>query len=538
MPLTEPQRPAGLALIIDPVPMSRSVLAAQLKDFGIGQVVQCGRLDEARRLLQSRPFDLVVCEMDFAGAAGTRQSGQEFLEDVRRERLVPLVTVFIMVTTESAYAKVAEAAEAALDNYLLKPFTSREFHQRVAQSMARKAALKSIFEAIDRGDHRGAARECILRFRERGRYWIYAARVGAELLLRLELHQQAQQLLDAIVGVQALPWARLGLAQAQLGQQQADRALCTLELLIHDQPAYADAYDVMGRAQLAQGDFDDALATYERAAHLTPASVHRQQALGMLAYYCGDHGTATRALERAVALGSGIGRQFDPQALVLLAALHFRNSDQDGLRRCVGLLQRAVEQVQADARLRRMHQVVEAFDLMLQRQIARLLAALKALVQEVRDPNFDMEAACNVLVLLARLTAAELNLSDTEDWVTGVAIRFCGHRSATEMLARSAQAHPPFAELVHACHAKVLKQVQNALTHSVNGNPGAAFDALLQQARRTLNLKFVDSAQGVLQRYAEQIDQGGRRSGDLAQVIHLLTPANARAGHGALARAA
>jgi hypothetical protein len=79
-------------------------------------VVQCDRLDEARRLLQSRPFDLVICEMDFVGATGRRQSGQEFLEDVRRERLAPLATAFIMATAESAFAKVAEAAEAALDS--------------------------------------------------------------------------------------------------------------------------------------------------------------------------------------------------------------------------------------------------------------------------------------------------------------------------------------------------------------------------------------------------------------------------------------
>ena len=117
-----------------------------------------------------------------------------------------------------------------------------------------------------------------------------------------------------MVGTQALPWARLGLAQIQLSTQQTSRAMCTLELLILEEPEFADAYDVMGRAQLAQGDFEDALETYRNAAALTPASVHRQQALGTLAYYCGDHTTATRALERAMALGQAT-RQFDHQAL-------------------------------------------------------------------------------------------------------------------------------------------------------------------------------------------------------------------------------
>ena len=95
------------------------------------------------------------------------------------------------------------------------------------------------------------------------------------------------------------------------------------------------------------------------------------------------------------------------------------------------------------ARLRRMRDVVNVFDLMLQRQVARVLQALKALVAEARDPDFDIEAACNLLIVVARLTAAELQLADADDWVRGVTLRFGGVRSTTEMLARAAEAHPP-----------------------------------------------------------------------------------------------
>lgn len=492
------------ALVIDPVPTSRSVLTAQLRDFGLGSVTQCGRQIEATRLLEARAYDIVLCEMDFQADGGSARGGQEFLEELRHMNRLPLATVFIMVTGERGYAKVAEAAESALDSYLLKPFTAKELATRLVQARHRKTVLKDIFDAIDRGDFAAAAQSCVASFHARGRYWLYAARLGAELLLNLRQFEAAQQLLDAVVTAQALPWARLGLAKVQLETAQRARALCTLETLILEEPGFADAYDVMGRARLAQGEFDDALDIYRQAAELTPGSVRRQQALGLLAFYNGDSATASRALERAWVMGKG-SRSFDHQVLVLLAAGHFRSGDSRALQRCRADLQLAVEGSPGALRLARMLAVVEVFELMVQRQVAKVIGALKVQAAEIRAPDFDVEAACNLLMLLAQLTAAELNLPDAEDWVRATALRFCGSRASSETLARSAGAHPPYAALVRACHAEVQSASQKALTHSIQGDPGAALQALLDQAGRTLNLKFHDTAQGVLQRYGHCI---------------------------------
>ena len=42
-------------------------------------------------------------------------TGQDLLDELRREQLLPFSTVFVMVTGEATYAKVTEAAESALD---------------------------------------------------------------------------------------------------------------------------------------------------------------------------------------------------------------------------------------------------------------------------------------------------------------------------------------------------------------------------------------------------------------------------------------
>jgi len=502
------------ALVIDPNPTSRSILTAQLRDFGVGAVSQCGRVQDARRTLESKVFDIVLCEMDFDAVGRSAQSGHQLLEELRRENLLPLSTVFIMVTGERTYAKVAEAAESALDSYLLKPFTATSLLERVTQSRHRKQELMEIYEAVEDGDFDEAARLCLERFKARTRYWLYAARLGAELLLRLNRHAEAKELLDAVLETQALPWARLGIARTQLAMQQNAPAMRTLE---------ADAYDVMGRAQMSQGNLNEALETYRKAADLTPGAVRRQQALGMLAFYTGDLETAAAALERAMLAGQG-SRTFDFQSLVLLAFTRFHQRDAKALRRCLTDLQAALEKAPDSIRLQRFVRVVGVFDEMLAKQVSKVVAELKVMALEIQRPDFDLEAGCNLMSALAQLTAAELKLPNAEDWVMGIARRFCGTRSISELMARTAGSHPPFADLVQRCHIQVNQAAEKAMMHSISGDPGAAIEALFRYGANTMNHRFLDTAKGLLDRYGSRLENAAARRDELQALRERLGP--------------
>src|SRR5512145_1427729 len=123
------------ALVIDSNPTSRAILVNQLRDFGVGSVSQCTRVVDARRQLEFKAFDIVLCEHHFGKDSAT---GQDLLDDLRRNQLLPFSTVFIMVTGEASYAKVAEAAESALDAYLLKPHTGARLFDRIRLARERK----------------------------------------------------------------------------------------------------------------------------------------------------------------------------------------------------------------------------------------------------------------------------------------------------------------------------------------------------------------------------------------------------------------
>ncbi|OSZ76345.1 response regulator [Hydrogenophaga sp. IBVHS1] len=489
------------ALVIEGNLQSRSILIAQLRELGLGTVAQCSRLVDARRKLEASSFDVVICEQRFERESG---SGQDLLDDLRRNQLLPFHTVFVMITAEASYSKVAEAAESALDAYLLKPHTAARLADRILQARERKRALRSIFSAIDAQNFDHAATLCQQRFEARETYWLYAARIGAELLLRLGRLAEAQTLFETVIEAKTLPWARLGVARAQLESGQPAKATTTLESLIRDDDAYADAYDVMGRAQFELGNFQNALSTYQMATRLTPGSISRLLKHGMLAYYTGEKGEGVELLDRATRLGLD-SKMFDPQALMLLAFARLDNNDQRGLQRIVEQLTRLRDRSHDPARPHRLLNMAESLLALQQQQTARAQDDVRRLANDVLAPAFDFESACNLLTLMNRLVARSLPLYEAEAAVDTMALRFCTNRAMTELLACAATGTADHAERIRAGHAEVLRITQDAMKLSLKGDPQGTVEQLLDAGERTGNAKLIESAHQVLQRYSERM---------------------------------
>jgi predicted Zn-dependent protease len=492
------------ALVVDGNPTSRSILSSQLREFGVGTVVQCGRIHDARKQLELRPFDVVLCEHRF-DAEDASYTAQNLLDDLRRSQLLPFSTVFIVVTGEASYTMVADAAESALDSYLLKPHTATALGERLTQARRRKKILGDIFSAIEAQDYDQATRLCLQRFEGRSAYWLYAARIGSELLLRQGRHDEARQLCEAVLETGALPWARLGIARAQIDSNQPTQAMRTLESLIGDHPTHVDAYDVMGRVQVEQGNLGEALDTYRKASGLTPGSITRLQKHGMLAFYMGDREESAKMLERAAAIGIS-SKMFDFQSLVLLAFSRFHQRDGKGLQRCLDNLQHALDKTPQSRRLQRFASVVKVFNLMLHKQVAAVVAEVRQLFGDLHEPGLDIEAACNLLALLSQLTAGELRLDGADGWVDSLGLRFASSKGLTELLAGAAASHPLFANRIRDAHARIGAMAEQAITHTLQGNHRAAVQSLIAHAERTLNAKLIDMARMTLQRHGSKVE--------------------------------
>lgn len=489
------------ALVVESNPTSRAVLCSMLRDMGVGHVVSVSQAIDARRALENRVFDIVLCDYHFDRS---EMSGQSLLDDLRRSQLLPYSTVFVMVTGEASYSHVAEVAEAALDSYLLKPHTSAALEERLVAARHRKLTLRDIFEALEDSDFATAAKLCEERFNQREEFWLYAARIGAELYLRLGQQEDAKRMFEAVQAAKALPWAKLGVARAELEQGQLPQARRTLESLISEQPTYADAYDVMGRVQVEQGDMDAALETFRTAVRSTPASITRLQKQGMLAFYMGETAEAAEALERCVRIGIS-SKMFDCQSLLLLMLLQFDQRDNKAFGRAYDHIAQAAEKRPESRRLQRFLEVSDVFRLLVSRRIADCVVQVKMLAEDLRSEDFDFEAASNMLSVLARLRATEVQLGDSELWVRSIAERFCVNKASTDMLCRAAQNHEAYVAAIREGHQAITGMAEKAIGHSVTGAPTDAVKALLSKGTETLNAKLIELAGAVLTRHAAKI---------------------------------
>jgi CheY-like chemotaxis protein len=491
------------ALVVDGNPTSRAILVNQLREFGVGTVEQATRSIDARKVLELKTFDIVLCEQYFQPGTPT---GQDLLDDLRRNQLLPFSTVFIMVTGEATYAKVAEAAESALDGYLIKPHTATGLAERLYQARQRKAALASIFAAIEAEDYTLGARLCLQRFEERGPFWLYAARIGAELLMRVERYDDAQKLYEAVIAAKTMPWAKLGVARTQLDKGEPMRAISTLENLIGEDPRYADAYDVLGRAQFELGNHEQTLAAYKMACAVTPYSITRLQNLGHMSYYSGERAEAEKILGQCARLGLD-SKMFDPQTLVLLAFARLEASDRKGLQHCRDDFVKLIDRDEKNPRLQRLAATVDALILILDRQFARAVDSVRAQAAQVKHPDFDAESATNLIALMAQLANKAIQLDDVEPAIDAMGMRFSTGRSMSELLAGAAGVHPPYAERLRAAGAHVLKLAETAMTLSLGGNPSGAVRDLLAHGNTTLNAKLIETARLVLQKYEGRIPE-------------------------------
>ncbi|MBL0918093.1 MAG: response regulator [Hydrogenophaga sp.] len=490
------------ALVIEGNAQSRAIIVSQLREFGVGTVAQCARVHDARRRLEAQRFDVVICEQRFDRES---YSGQELLDDLRRHQILPFYTVFVMLTAEATYSKVAEAAESALDAYLLKPHTGARLAERIIAARARKRALHEIFTAIDAQDFDRATALCLSRFDARQDYWLYAARIGAELLLRGGRVDEARELYEAVIEAKTLPWARLGVARAQLDGGHPVKALTTLEALLADDDGYADAYDVMGRAQFELGQFDQALSTYAMATRLTPSSVSRLLKHGMLAFYGGDRSEGVEHLDRAARLGVD-SKLFDPQALVLLALARLDNNDTRGLQRCVDQLARIADRSFEPERPRRLHRMASALNALHNKINAEALDTAADFMARLRDPAFDVETACNLITLMTRMVDRGVTPPDAEAGVGSIALRFGTSRAMSELLGCAGKGQEAWSQTLRNGHAQVLRVSEEAMRLSLKGDPAGTVDQLIAEAERLCNAKLAESAHQVLLRHGDRID--------------------------------
>jgi two-component system, OmpR family, KDP operon response regulator KdpE len=120
--------PQYSVLVVDDEPALRKVIRSSLAASGF-TVEEAGTGREAVGVVQQRPFDLVLLDVNMPGMSG--------VDACRQIRAIAPRTGIIMVTVRDQEEDKVRALEAGADDYVTKPFRFRELVARLGAVLRR-----------------------------------------------------------------------------------------------------------------------------------------------------------------------------------------------------------------------------------------------------------------------------------------------------------------------------------------------------------------------------------------------------------------
>lgn len=288
-------------LIVDRHSPARDSLRLMLGALGVTAVHGAGNSAEVIRQVKANRFDIVLS--DFVLDDG--RDGQQLLEELRHAHLIPLSTVYLIITSERGYTNVVSMAELAPDDYLIKPFTSEQLQARLIKAIYKKHVLRKIYEQIERGALQEAIAACDRVIQQQPLYMYDALRFKGELLNTLGRTREAEEVFRRILEGRVVPWAKMGLATALRDRGALDEAEELANQVTQDAPEFLSAYDFLASVHEAKGKLQAAQLVLQRAADASPHNTVRQRLVGDVATRNKDLMAAEKAYGKVIERNKG-----------------------------------------------------------------------------------------------------------------------------------------------------------------------------------------------------------------------------------------
>ena len=115
-------------LIVDDSAAIRKILQRVLRqtDLSLGEIQEAGDGSEAVEILKTRPFGLILSDINMPQMDGLQLLAR--IKEMDHLRNVPV----LMITTEGGQGKVMEAVQLGATGYVRKPFTADQIKEKLA----------------------------------------------------------------------------------------------------------------------------------------------------------------------------------------------------------------------------------------------------------------------------------------------------------------------------------------------------------------------------------------------------------------------
>lgn len=113
-------------LVVDDFATMRRIIRSSLKKIGFSNIIEAEDGDVALEILKQEKIGLILADWNMPNMKGI-----DLLKEVRKDEKLKSIP-FIMVTAEGQQENVVEAAQAGVDQYIIKPFTPEILNEKIS----------------------------------------------------------------------------------------------------------------------------------------------------------------------------------------------------------------------------------------------------------------------------------------------------------------------------------------------------------------------------------------------------------------------
>ncbi|HNS93313.1 MAG TPA: response regulator [Thauera sp.] len=521
-------------LVVESQATMRTQLRTMLNSIGVESPQFAVSATMAMRKLREQRFDLILCEYNL----GDGQDGQHLLEDLRQHEIIPLDTLFVMITGERNYERVTSACELLPNDYILKPLTAETLRVRLLRALEKRDAFLPAWQLMRIGDPVGAIEYCRIARDEHPTLLVDFMRLEAELHASIGQVAEAESRYREILSARSIPWAVLGLARMLLLRKAYIEAEHVLDEVLARHERFIEAYELLARLYEETGRPEQACTTLEKATSLSPYRSRRLRQLGTLALSTGDAASAERNLAEVVQRGK-YSEFRDPEDHIRLLQAQLAQQKVDDARSTLSDLERNMgrqakgelcaavgnallhaHQQDKDAARQAMVSALRHGD-----RIRELSVALRQdLISSCLDQQLDDQGSA-LLADLMRTSADDRTLETTRAALKARGLDQLSREIEAQIQAEVKSLVTTGAEKAHAGdYEGAVSEMMNA-ARKMPGNPHVLFNAALALLRhiehRGWNDAFAVQARNLIQR-AQRLSPANPRLAAITAFMHEL----------------
>lgn len=265
------------ALVVEQQSLAQSHIKYSLQHLGLERIDFVDRAHLAIEALQKRQYQIILC----AYQLNKGSDGFQLFERMSKQGLIPASTTFIFMSSENDISLSQSIIELEPDDFLLKPFTSKELEVRINRVLSKKIALQPVFNCIEMGDISGALDliDKQISDNEHPNWLSYLVKLKGSVLIKTKDWSRIEAFYLSVLKIKHFSWAQLGLVESYIQLGKYAEAKRILEDLLENPATKLQALDLLSTIHEQNKEFEQALSHLKTACTLSPRNIERQQHL-------------------------------------------------------------------------------------------------------------------------------------------------------------------------------------------------------------------------------------------------------------------